>query len=577
MQIVQFFKQTLTIWVVAISISLIGWLATFSFLMLPYFTSEIKRTATIEQWEGDHSVFYSLKDAMLGYFVPYALEVVDVVNAFNKSTTDEPDWRQLAEIDGAVDAFNVNFTTEIFQSVNGLTPPTIAGKLWLDGKNQPTRLLGEPSGETPVRTIDQNLTYGMVKYLSVEKDGTSYIAVFRYYKPLPHRQAEGYVGVLLSKQSFRQQLSPTLDSTYNANYRIRRVFERNGELHRKLTKISNDPFLQPAKTALGVILDGDTIWWKGDREAKIIGTQVIDSEFFSDGLNTELEGLNLRLMVRTPKPQQRQFSVAGIDLIRKGVYTIEVIGLFLFTLVLFLLHLTRRTLRRNRIALSHLAHAVKTPVSRIRLNVDTLTENMVVSPDDEKAVLQTISGECERMELAVKGAAMSLQQGRNIISRESVDLLPTLTKTLNAWDRSFESAGIAFTKDIKVSSLQGSFDAGNIAVAVDNILDNALRHTILNKPNLTDGAAKVAVAVAVENGKAIIQIDDTGTGIPKSERKQIFERFQRAKNDAASGVSGLGLGLALVKEIVEAHKGKVSIADSPLGGVQFEMTFPLDR
>jgi len=123
MKIIHFFKKTATFWVILIAAVTLPWLAVFSFLTLPNFSDEIKRNATHEQWEGDHSVYYSLKSVMLSYFTPYAIDIVSMVEEIDDSTSGFPDWRKLTNRDGVVDAFNVNFTAETFESANGFAPP----------------------------------------------------------------------------------------------------------------------------------------------------------------------------------------------------------------------------------------------------------------------------------------------------------------------------------------------------------------------------------------------------------------------------------------------------------------------
>ena len=98
----------------------------------------------------------------------------------------------------------------------------------------------------------------------------------------------------------------------------------------------------------------------------------------------------------------------------------------------------------------------------------------------------------------------------------------------------------------------------------------------LNQENIQKGSAAVTVRLQKINGKGEIVVDDMGGGIPAAERRHIFRRFRRVRGDAASGVSGLGLGLALVKEIAETHGGNVHVTDNDSGGARFvvELAIP---
>jgi len=101
--------------------------------------------------------------------------------------------------------------------------------------------------------------------------------------------------------------------------------------------------------------------------------------------------------------------------------------------------------------------------------------------------------------------------------------------------------------------------------AIRNLVDNAARHA----------AAKVAVTLTTdEHGSVDLFVDDDGTGIAPEDRARVFERFTRLDEGRARDAGGLGLGLALVKGIVESHRGTVTIADSPLGGARFAVRLP---
>jgi signal transduction histidine kinase len=98
--------------------------------------------------------------------------------------------------------------------------------------------------------------------------------------------------------------------------------------------------------------------------------------------------------------------------------------------------------------------------------------------------------------------------------------------------------------------------------------------------NLADNAARHArtrvrfTLIETSAGTARLQIDDDGDGIPEPERRRVFERFVRLDDARSRDSGGSGLGLAIVAQIVTAHGGTVSIADSPLGGARVEVELP---
>jgi len=108
-------------------------------------------------------------------------------------------------------------------------------------------------------------------------------------------------------------------------------------------------------------------------------------------------------------------------------------------------------------------------------------------------------------------------------------------------------------------------DREALRVLLANLVDNAVRYTLER--------GRVDISTFVAEGGAVIEVTDTGPGIPIGDRERVFDRFYRR---ASSGVSGSGLGLAIVKSVVERHRGRVTLADGPGGhGLLARVTLPL--
>ena len=104
-----------------------------------------------------------------------------------------------------------------------------------------------------------------------------------------------------------------------------------------------------------------------------------------------------------------------------------------------------------------------------------------------------------------------------------------------------------------------------LARVVRNLLDNADRHATLTGRGLAADTATDAVELTV---------DDDGPGIAPDDRERVFERFTRLDDGRARDAGGLGLGLSMVKAIVERHGGTVEIDDAPIGGARFAVRLP---
>ncbi|MBP7662034.1 MAG: two-component sensor histidine kinase, partial [Burkholderiaceae bacterium] len=106
-------------------------------------------------------------------------------------------------------------------------------------------------------------------------------------------------------------------------------------------------------------------------------------------------------------------------------------------------------------------------------------------------------------------------------------------------------------------------DAGEIGVMVRNLVDNAIRYS--------PRGARIELRVDVREGAPLLQVDDSGPGIPQAERERVFDRFYRG---ATGDEPGTGLGLAIVRGIATRHGASVILGDSPLGGLRVTVRFP---
>ncbi len=107
----------------------------------------------------------------------------------------------------------------------------------------------------------------------------------------------------------------------------------------------------------------------------------------------------------------------------------------------------------------------------------------------------------------------------------------------------------------------------DLSIAIRNLLDNAIRYT--------GERGSVRLMVGMEAGEAIIEVSDTGEGIPTRDRDRVFERFYRVDSARSRDTGGTGLGLSIVKHVAESHGGSVEV-DSELGvGSTFVVRLPL--
>jgi signal transduction histidine kinase len=112
-----------------------------------------------------------------------------------------------------------------------------------------------------------------------------------------------------------------------------------------------------------------------------------------------------------------------------------------------------------------------------------------------------------------------------------------------------------------------SADRARLVQLLDNLLSNALK--------FTPEGGRVDVTISAENSHAVLEVADSGIGIPRAEQGRLFERFFRASTATAQAVPGTGLGLAIAKAIVEAHGGRIAVESDEGSGARFRVELPV--
>jgi two-component system phosphate regulon sensor histidine kinase PhoR len=142
-----------------------------------------------------------------------------------------------------------------------------------------------------------------------------------------------------------------------------------------------------------------------------------------------------------------------------------------------------------------------------------------------------------------------------------------LNKIKNTYQFHLSNKGFQFNVEIPEKNIFVEGDEEAVSEAILNLIDNAVKYSKDEK--------FVSVNLFEEEKRAVIEVVDKGIGIPKSEQEKIFEKFYRATKGLIHDTKGTGLGLALVKHIVEAHKGNIEIRSELGKGSKFKLSFPL--
>jgi two-component system, OmpR family, phosphate regulon sensor histidine kinase PhoR len=218
--------------------------------------------------------------------------------------------------------------------------------------------------------------------------------------------------------------------------------------------------------------------------------------------------------------------------------------------------------------LSLVSHELRTPLTSIRLFIDTLREDRVHDPEERRHCLTVIDRELGRLDgLLGKLIELSkLEHGQAMFHREVVKVADVVSDALAV----FEALKMDAQVDLQVKvepNLAVFGDRAALTQAVSNLLANAWKHTP------TQGK-QIELVAAADPKHVTIAVADNGDGIPRSEQDAIFEKFRRGTLAESRGTPGAGLGLALVRAIVQAHQGKVDVKSNGAHGARFRIILP---
>ena len=224
------------------------------------------------------------------------------------------------------------------------------------------------------------------------------------------------------------------------------------------------------------------------------------------------------------------------------------------------------TVRQDFVA--NVSHELKTPLAAIQATVETLLDGAMHDTDHNVRFLERIRESADRLHRLVQDL---LTLGRIESSQAPLDLEPIALQA--AVDACISRhAQRAQTKDLRLipqpaqEPVAALADEEALAEILDNLVDNAIKYT--------PAGGTITLSWLGDNGEAILQVADTGVGIPEKDLPRIFERFYRVDKARSRELGGTGLGLSIVKHLVQALHGGIAV-ESQLGeGTTFTIRVP---
>lgn len=208
-------------------------------------------------------------------------------------------------------------------------------------------------------------------------------------------------------------------------------------------------------------------------------------------------------------------------------------------------------------------HELKTPIAATKLQLQTLLKHKQLDAEQQKQLLTSAVNETNRLNRLIEDVLLANSADKELmVTKESVNLSDLTEQTLFNY----------FLEKKQNGTLKIEIEEGIITVADKLLFPSVIINLIENAFKYSSERSVVTVSLSNREGKINFVVSDSGVGIPQKEKEKIFEKFYRIGNEETRKAKGTGLGLYIVKKIVEAHNGKIEVTDNKPNGSVFKIT-----
>jgi signal transduction histidine kinase len=234
----------------------------------------------------------------------------------------------------------------------------------------------------------------------------------------------------------------------------------------------------------------------------------------------------------------------------------------------------RRELTLSRLKsdfVANVSHELKTPLALVRLYAETLELGRVPNEEKKHQYYRVILQESQRLTQLINNILdfSRIEAGRKEYRFAPTDVGAVVREVVEAYRFHIEQQGFALEMEIHDPMPAVEADHEALSQAILNLLNNAVKYSLDVKA--------VKVVARREGDSVLVSVADKGIGVAKGEQGKIFEKFYRAEDSLVHETKGSGLGLPLVRHIMEAHGGHVDVDSSPGKGSTFTLVLPIRR
>ena len=264
-----------------------------------------------------------------------------------------------------------------------------------------------------------------------------------------------------------------------------------------------------------------------------------------------------------------------IETLVKDRATTNIIFILLLTVILiagviFVFRNIRKEMELAQIKsdfVSNVSHELRTPLSLISMFAETLEMERVKTEEKKREYYTIISKEAGRLSRIVNKilSFSKIEAGKREYRFSKVNINNLVEDIIKTYQFHLQNNGFKFSFEQDASIPDIDIDSEAVSEAIINLLENAIKYSIDRK--------EITITTAKEGNSVYVEISDKGIGISEESQKKIFDKFYRVSDGLVHNTKGTGLGLTLVKHIVDAHNGEIEVKSKLNEGSTFKLIF----
>lgn len=297
----------------------------------------------------------------------------------------------------------------------------------------------------------------------------------------------------------------------------------------------------------------------------------------SGELNGEIESERLDLLPRFEVGIAREGGTVEEAVNRRKNQNLIALGLLMVVMIIGVGLVFRNVQREMELAqkkadfVSNVSHEIRTPLALINMFAETLLLDRVKEESKKREYYEIITKEVTRLSNMLNRilSFSKIEANKREYQKQKLDLSDLVEDVMNTYSYHLDSNG--FEHDLSLGNEQLPINADKEALieVMVNLIDNAVKYSPETK--------KMEVKTFREDDFAVVSVRDHGMGIAKNQLDKLFEKFYRVPNGDVHDTKGSGLGLSIVKHIIEAHEGRIKISSKPGEGSEFRVMLPLKK